>query len=80
GDSIDSPFPTGEVRSLPSSSANHAPGKAAENVEQTQRTQIIEATGWVRNEKGEVILVASDPTTPQNGSTSATCTDAVGTR
>ncbi|MFW5665571.1 MAG: filamentous hemagglutinin, partial [Coleofasciculus sp.] len=80
GDSIDSPFPTGEVRSLPSSSANNAPGKAAENVEQTQRTQIIEATGWVRNDKGEVILVASDPTTPQNGSTSATCTDAVGTR
>ncbi|MEQ9552687.1 MAG: S-layer family protein [Coleofasciculus sp. G3-WIS-01] len=83
GDSIDSPFPTGEVRSLPSSSVSHnAPGKAAvtENVESANRTQIIEATGWVRNDKGEVILVASNPTTPQNGSTSATCTDAVGTR
>ncbi|MEQ8971899.1 MAG: filamentous hemagglutinin N-terminal domain-containing protein [Coleofasciculus sp. C1-SOL-03] len=83
GDSIDSPFPTGEVRSLPSSSVSHnAPGKAkvTENVESANRTQIIEATGWVRNDKGEVILVASDPTTPQNGSTSATCAEAVGTR
>ena len=77
GDGYISPYPTGSVRSLPSSSSSIAPAISikgfdrerqpngstpAANATTSEPAPIVEATGWVFNDKGEIVLTAQPNT------------------
>jgi filamentous hemagglutinin family protein len=55
--------------------ATQVSGEAEEQVSGGAGKQIIEATGWIVNEKGQVVLIASKPNTTPSGflSTSPSC-------
>ena len=68
-----SPYPTGSVRSIPSSSpsidsAISVSGSVtATNATASEPAPIVEAQGWVFNDKGEIVLTAQPNTsTPHN--------------
>ena len=56
--------------------------RAAEEQVSAAAGEIIEATGWIINEKGQVVLIASRPTTTPNGflSTPSSCPETVESR
>ena len=69
GDADLSPYPTGTVRSIPNSGpSTDSPLSSVEgsdpsaNFTRRVPTQIVEATGWVIDNKGQVVLVATAPT------------------
>ena len=73
GDANISPYPTGSVRSIPSSSPSIAPAISvsgsvtATNATGSEPAPIVEATGWVFNDKGEIVLTAqANTSTPHN--------------
>jgi large exoprotein involved in heme utilization and adhesion len=69
GDAYISPYPTGTVRSIPSSAPSSDSSRSSvlgsdPSTHPTRRapTQIMEAQGWIINNKGEVVLTATAPT------------------
>lgn len=68
GDAHISHYPTGSVRSIPSSSPSIDPTISVEDSDPsssptrvTAPAPLVEATGWVINDKGEVVLTADAP-------------------
>jgi filamentous hemagglutinin family protein len=83
GDAFDSPFPTGTVRSLPSSStsSNESPSAIAvtnpvelnsptlnRSNTTNSHTPLVEAAGWMYGPNGEVILTTVTPNFTPHGS------------
>ena len=68
GDAYISPYPTGSVRSIPSSSPSIDPpisvsGSVPATTPTTSKpARIVEATRWVFNDKGEIVLTAQPNT------------------
>ena len=81
GDAHISHYPTGSVRSIPSSSPSIEPTISVKDSDPssnptrvTAPAPLVEATGWVMNDKGEVVLTADAPNnTPNPWLTPATC-------
>ncbi len=64
GDPLVSPYPTGTIRSLPSNgTAKNAPESVTARPGSTSNAavDIVPATGWVFNNKGQVLLTAQAP-------------------
>ena len=66
GDGLTSPYPTGTVRSIPTSSASIDAGKTHNSTTSTP-APLVEAKGWMYGANGEIILTAQANTVTPSG-------------